>query len=250
MRVTLAQIPVYDYDINANLQNIKDSVKQAADENSDILLTPEGALSGYTHKFDSALLNEALTELVAFAAEHRTGLALGTCMEEDKLRYNEVRIYTSAGEYLGYHTKTLLCGTGDPPDGEINHFATKPLRVFDFNDVTVGALICNDLWANPACTPMPDIQLAKQLYRMGAKIIFHAVNGGRDESVFSQETVRTFHEVNVLMQANAYGLVICSVDNARPEHIGVSSVGGIATADGTWKFTLPVVGRQVSTFEI
>jgi len=251
MRITLAQISVSNEDIGKNLQTVKDAIKQASDEKADILLTPEGALSGYTHEFDVTVLKDALPELTAYASHHNVGLALGTCMEEDDgLRYNELRMYTPAGEYLGCHTKTLLCGFGDPPEGECNHFSTKPLRVFNFNGITVGGLICNDLWANPACTPMPDIHLAKTLSRMGATVIFQAVNGGRDDSEISQGLIRTFHEVHVLTQANAYGITICTVDNAHPEHIGVSSIGGIASPNGKWKHTLPAKGHQISTFEI
>jgi len=251
MRITLAQLPVNDWDINANLLNIKEAVAQAADEKSDVLLTPEGCLSGYHHKFDLAQLKGALEELEAFAAGCRVGLALGTCMEEaDGLCYNELRFYSPGGEYLGCHTKTLLCGTGEPPEGEVNHYAVQPLRVFDFMGVTVGGLICNDLWANPGCTPMPDTHLTRQFARMGAKIIFHAVNGGRDAASIAKGLDRRFHEVNVLMKARAEGLVICTVDNAAPEHIGVSSLGGIAVSDASWLYTLPDMGRHVATFDV
>jgi predicted amidohydrolase len=251
MRITLAQLPVHDENIGANLLGLKDVVVQAADEKSDIILTPEGSLSGYTHLFDQIRLKEALAELESFAAERRVGMALGTCMEEsDGLRYNELRFYDKGGEYLGCHTKTLLCGSGDPIEGEVTVFATQPIRVFDFMGIPVGGLICNDLWANPGCTPMPDTHLTKILSRMGAKIVFHAVNGGRDESAFSQELARKFHEVHVLMKAHSDRLIICTVDNAFPENIGVSSIGGIAGPDATWFYTLPNKGRQVATFDI
>ena len=250
MRVTLAQLPVSG-DIGANLQNIKDAVVQAAEEKSDILLTPEGSLSGYTHQFDFALLKEALSELESYAAKRKIGLALGTCMEEeDGLRYNELRFYTPDGSYLGCHTKTLLCGSGEPPKGEVNHYAVKSLNVFDFMGIKIGGLICNDLWANPGCTPMPDTHLTNRLSRMGAKIVFQAVNGGRDAGKHSQGLVKKFHEVHVLMKAYSDGIIICTVDNAYPEHIGVSSRGGIAAPDGSWLHLLPDIGRQVATFEL
>jgi len=251
MRITLAQLPINDLDIGANLLGIKDAVAQAADEKADIVLTPEGSLSGYHHRFDFAQLKDSLEELEAFAAGCRVGLALGTCMEEaDGLRYNELRFYTPGGEYLGCHTKTLLCGSGEPVRGEINHYAVRPLRVFDFMGVTVGGLICNDLWANPGCTPMPDTHLTRQLARMGAKIIFHAVNGGRDAATVAKGLDRRFHEVHALMKARADGLVICTVDNAYPEQIGVSSLGGIAVPGAAWLHTLPDRGRQVATFDV
>jgi len=251
MRITLAQLPVNDGDIEANLIGLKEAVAQAADEKSDIILTPEGSLSGYTHLFDQIRLKEALAELESFAAKRRVGMALGTCMKEsDGLCYNELRFYAKDGEYLGCHTKTLLCGWGDPLDGEVTVFATQPIRVFDFMGIKVGGLICNDLWANPGCTPMPDVHLTKKLSRLGAKIVFQAVNGGRDESAFSQELARKFHEVHVLMKARADNLVICTADNAFPEHIGVSSLGGIAVPDASWLYTLPDKGRQVATFDV
>ena len=250
MRVTLAQLAVRQNDIEHNLSDIKRAAEQASDEKADILLTPEGSLSGYTHTFDRAALKEALTELTAFAAGLRVGLALGTCAEEaDGRRYNEIRFYAPDGMYLGCHTKTLLCGSGDPPSGEVNEFAVLPLRVFDFTGITVGGLICNDLWANPSCTPMPDTHLTERLSRMGAKIIFQSVNGGRDDSPFSQGLAKKFHEVHVLMKTRANGIHICTVDNAYPENIGVSSIGGVAGPEGEWLHTLPEKGRQVMTFE-
>jgi len=251
MRITLAQLPVHDWDIAANLRGIKEAVAQAADEKADILLTPEGSLSGYHHQFDFAQLKDALAELEAYAAARRVGLALGTCMEEaDGLRYNELRFYTPVGAYLGCHTKTLLCGSGEPVRGEVNHYAVQPLRVFDFMGVTVGGLICNDLWANPGCTPMDDTHLTRRLSRMGAKIVFHAVNGGRSAETVAKGLDRRFHEVHVLIKARADGLVICTVDNAAPEHIGVSSLAGIAAPDASWLYTLPDMGRRVATFDV
>ena len=251
MRITLAQLPVQDWDIGANLRSIKDAVAQAADERSDIVLTPEGSLSGYHHQFDFAQLKDALAELEAFAAQRRVGLALGTCMEEeDGLRYNELRFYAPGGEYLGCHTKTLLCGAGEPAQGEVNCYAVRPLRAFCFMGIMVGGLICNDLWANPGCTPMPDTHLTRQLSRMGAKIVFHAVNGGRDASTVSKGLDRRFHEAQVLMRARADGLVICTVDNTYPEHIGVSSLGGIAAPNAVWLCTLPDMGRRVATYDV
>jgi len=251
MRVTLAQLPVYDDDIQQNLLNISEALRQAADEKADILLTPEGSLSGYRHDFCAVTVRQALAEIERTAAEKRVGLALGVCMEEDDARrYNQLRFYNRDGRYLGCHTKTLLCGTGDPPRGECAHFAHKPPRVFDFHGITIGGLICNDLWANPWCTPMPDPHLTHVLAKLGAKIIFHAVNGGRDAGELSQGLVRQFHEVHVRMKAQADGLYICTVDNAFPEHIGVSSLGGIAAPDASWRFTLPNIGKQVHTVEL
>lgn len=251
LTIALAQIPVTG-DIAGNLETIRGCVDFAANHGADILLTPEGSLSGYTAHFNVPELDKALETLVAYASGMGIGLALGTCkVEDDNLCYNELRFYSKSGVFLGAHTKTLLCGTmEDEPKGEIEEFAVQPLRVFDFEGVCVGGLICNDMWGNPGCTPMHDPHLSHQLARMGTKVIFHAVNGGRDASEQSQVICRRFHEAHVLMQAGADKVHIATVDNSDPETIGVSSWGGVAGPGYGWLYQLPDRGQQLGIYSI
>jgi len=250
IRVAAAQIPVY-LEISKNVAVIKMSIDKAGDDRADILLTPEGSLSGYTHLFDGGEADEALSEVTAYARERNIGLALGTCLyEDDGNCYDELRFYLPSGEYLGCHTKTLLCGSQDEvPKGEIEYYKIWPLRSFDYLGIKVGGLICNDMWANPCCTPSVDPNLAKLLAKMGAKIIFHSVNGGRDASEFSQKTCRMFHESHLLMNAFAHNVHIVTVDNAYPLNIGVSSFGGVVSPKG-WLTRFPDIGTHVETYEI
>ena len=250
IKVALAQIPVVE-DIAHNLRELEAAVDYAGDEKANILLTPEGSLSGYRPEFDAKELAEALDVLIARARARAVGLALGTCMVEPNGQcYNELRFYQPDGTYLGCHTKQLLCDSmEDQPKGEIDHFDVIPLRVFNFMGVTVGGLICNDMWANPCCTTAPDPHLTRLLANMGAKVIFHAVNGGRDSGSFSQETVKKFHETHLLMKSIADHLTIISVDNAYPVDIGVSSIGGVV-AEAKWVFSLPDTGRQLGSYVI
>jgi predicted amidohydrolase len=240
-------------DIAKNLAAIAEAVHKAADDKADILLTPEGSLSGYTPFHDKAAAAEALCEITALAARRCVGLALGTChWEADGVCYDQLRFYLPNGEYLGCHTKTLLCGTTheSPPKGEIEHYGIMPLRVFDYNGLTIGGLVCNDMWGNPSCTPMDDPYLTRKLARMGAKVILHTVNGGRSSGEFSQGTVKRFHESRLLMNAAADKLYIATVDNAHPTNIGVSSYGGVANPKGAWQARLPDVGTQIETVDI
>ncbi|MEE0806015.1 MAG: hypothetical protein U0M22_00940 [Acutalibacteraceae bacterium] len=140
--------------------------------------------------------------------------------------------------------------TDEPSVGEINHFSVQPLRVFDFNGIPVGGLICNDMWANPSCTPQVDPNLTHQLSKMGAKVIFHAVNGGRDASEKSQVLVKRFHESHVLLKAEADQVFIATVDNSAPETIPVSSIGGVASPDAVWAYKLPETGKQFGVYTI
>jgi predicted amidohydrolase len=239
-------------DVNANLKTILRAIDYAADQQADILLTPEGALSGYTPRFDQTAVQQALAEATGRARARGVGLALGTCFVEpdDGLCYNELRFYDQAGDYLGCHTKILRCGTmTEPSEGEINDYAACPLRVFQFKGVTVGGLICNDLWANPGCTPMPDPHLTQQLSRMGARVIFHAINGGRDGSELSRVAWQ-FHEANVRMRALAGKVWIVTVDNCEPATLPCSEQSGVVAPDGNWAFRSRPQGEHFFAYTI
>ncbi len=129
IRIAAAQIPVTE-DIDANIAFIERAIDFAARERAEILLTPEGSLSGYTHLFDQTRVEAGLRQVTTRARLAQVGLALGTCfVEADGKCYNQVRFYRPDGKYLGFHSKTLTCGTlEDPPQGEINHFHVRRLR--------------------------------------------------------------------------------------------------------------------------
>jgi predicted amidohydrolase len=245
IRVAAAQLAVTN-DIGSNVDGILRAVARARDAGADILLTPEGSLSGYTHEFDTQAVEEALAQVTAKARASRLGLALGTCyVESGNMKcYNQIRFYGSDGEYLGFHSKILRCGSlTDPPEGEINQFAASSLRTFDLNGAIVGGLICNDLWANPSCTPMPDTHLSQQLSDMGAQVIFHAVNGGRDGSAWS-DLVWHYHESNLRMRARAGHVWIVTVDSSTPTDLRCSAPSGVLSPDGDWACRAEPQGEQ------
>lgn len=252
LRVAAAQVPVAQ-DIAKNVETICRAIDHAVAEGADILLTPEGSLSGYTPGFDREKLNRALETVIARARAGDLALALGTCFVEpaDGRCYNQIRFYDQKGEFLGFHPKTLTCGTmTDPPKGEINDYARRPLRTFDLDGVTIGGLICNDMWGNPACTPMPETHLSQQLSRMGARIVFHAINGGRDGSEWSENVHWPFHESNMRLRARAGGIWVVSADNCAPTSIPCSAPSGILKPDGHWAAKAPRKGEHVVVYTI
>ena len=109
LRVAVAQIPVVT-DIGANIETISRAIDRAAAQKADVLLTPEGSLSGYTHKFDQSRVQAGLIKLLAKAKAADLALVLGTCFIEpdDGLCYNQVRFYDADGKFLGFHSKTLF----------------------------------------------------------------------------------------------------------------------------------------------
>ena len=237
-------------DVTRNKESIIKALHQASAEKTDILLTPEGCLSGYTHEFNQEEVTPALKEVLKVAKELGVGLALGTCFYEDDGKcYNQVRFYTKEGEYLGFHSKVLRCCNLETKEGELNHYATTPLKTFDLYGQKVGGIICNDMWANPGCTPMDDSHVSQQLSDMGAKILFHAVNGGRDDTEWS-DVIRNYHESNLRTRAKAGKVWIVTVDNGYPVHLKSAAPSGVIDPDGNWAIKAADSGESFFTFEI
>jgi predicted amidohydrolase len=240
--------------VDQNIATIRRAIERASAAGADILLTPEGSLSGYSPVFDSAAVEAGLAQVTRLAREKGLALALGTCYQEsDGLVYNQIRFYNRNGAYLGFHSKILRCGTmATPSQGEINDYATSPLRTFVLNGLTVGGLICNDLWANPSCTPMPDPHLTHKLAVEGARIIFHAVNGGRDGSPWSREVAWPYHEANLRMRAEADKVWIVTADCSHPPEIPCSAPSGVVDPTGSWACRTSPQGEQffIHTIEV
>lgn len=251
LRVAGLQMPVTD-DVRSNLGHIVDGLLRAGTDGVDVLVTPEGALSGYRPTFDRAEVGAAMRELLEVVTTVRVGLALGTCLEEaDGRTYNELRFIRPNGEHAGTHAKVLLCAApGTPPSGEVNDYSTMPLRTVEMAGQVVGGLICNDLWANPMCTPQGDPQLTRQLADRGARVIFHAVNGGRDGGPWSRDVSWPFHEANLRMRARSAGVWIVTVDNCAPTDVPCSAPSGVVGPDGEWRVRVADRGSQYFVWTI
>lgn len=229
LKVAVAQIEVRNDDVAANARAIDEGIRFAAEVDADVLLTPEGSLSGYTHNFNQAEVERALDEVTAKARGRSLSLALGTCMWEagDEKPTNQLRFYAKNGEYLGCHCKILIC------TGKLDNYISRPLQSFRLDGIPVGGLLCNDLWANPGCTVMADPHLTQQLADRGVKVIFHGVNGGRGSDELS-EVWWQYSESNLRLRARAGKIWIVTVDNCHPIEQRCSSPSGIVGPDGDW----------------
>jgi len=255
LRVAGAQIPV-GRDVAENVAAIGRAIDYAAAEKADILVTPEGSLSGYTHEFDRDATARGLQEVLRRARAAKLALALGTCFQEDDGHpYNEIRFYDKEGTFLGFHAKILLCRRIAFPDrkGEVDAFRTKPLGTFKLNGLTVGGLVCNDLWANPEYTPMDDPHLSQQLSKMGAKVIFHSVNAGQSKEGEELTLVRSFHEANVKMRARGgrQWVVVANAADPKGERSG-HVTSGVVDPAGKWVVQADLKGERffAATIEI
>ena len=246
LRVAGAQIAV-TRDVRKNLETIGRAIDYAAREKADILVTPEGSLSGYFPEFDAAATAKALEEVVRKAREAKVALALGTCFQEgDGRRFDGLRFYDREGTLVGTHAKILLCRRMSDPKskGEIDFFQTKPLETFSLGGLTVGGLVCNDLWANPEWTPMDDPHLVQELARKGARVVFHSVNSGPSEGEELALT-RAYHESNLRLRARGGRVWIVTANACDPEgRRAANASSGVVGPDGAWAVKADPKGEQ------
>jgi len=252
LRVAGAQIPV-SRDLQRNVQALSRAIDFARREKADVLVTPEGSLSGYWAGFDAEATRNAIDAVAAKAKSARIALVLGTCFaDEGGARYDAQRFYNSEGEYLGFHSKILLCRRVAIPNakGEMDSFKSSPLRVFSLNGLKVGGLVCNDMWANPEYTPMPDPYLARQLAGLGARIVFVSANAGQDSGP-DWSLNHSYHEANLRMRARSGGLWVVAVDAADPEGKKPSNApSGVVRPDGQWAVQAEAKGEQFFVYTI
>ncbi len=252
LTVACAQLPVWD-DVDRNLPVVLSAVERAAEAGADILLTPEGSVSGYHARFDAAEVRRAVDTVVQAAVRAGVGLALGTCHGADDGRlYDELRFYDKDGTLLGSHAKILLCTDVRNPDvpAEIDRFATRPLGVVALDGITAGGLVCNDLWANPAATAVDDPHLTQRLAALGAGVVFHTANTGlaRGDDLRMH---RAFHESNLRLRAMAAGVWIATADVADPTGRLASRSGtGVLDPLGRWVAKAPDRGEALVTARI
>jgi predicted amidohydrolase len=231
-------------DINKNKDQILQGITYAAREGATFLVTPEGSLSGYTSDFNQEELSRALEEVKSAAQKMNIGLMLGTCFKEIKNEkeycFNQVQVYTPEGQSLGAYSKILRCSELDVPGtGEMAEYAEGTLRTFRWEGCCFGILICNDLWATPGYTTMPNPYLPWKLYQMGAQFIVHCINSG------TAQKYRPFHESSAELWALSLHIPIMEVNAAQKEMINAQS--GLINAQGMRILRVPDTGTQFFT---
>jgi predicted amidohydrolase len=237
------------HDVPDNERRIADGLSRAAADQADFLLTPEGSLSGYYPGFDRGEVQEATCRLAARAKELGVGLALGTCYKESEdgaeYCYNQVRLHTREGDYLGYHAKILRCSSlAHPGTGEMQDYVEGALRTFMWNGIRFGVLICNDLWATPRWTTMPNPYLPWKLRQLGARFMLHAIHSGRDQRH------RPFHETSTELWARALRVPIVQVNAAPADGGPVNAPSGVVDAEGARYCRVADCGEQYFLCEL
>jgi len=235
-------------DIITNQEQITKGLRKAALEGANFLVTPEGSLSGYTSNFNQGELTVAIEEIKTLAIKMNVGLMLGTCYKElikgKEFCYNQVRVYSPDGHFLGAYSKILRCSNLDiPGSGEMEEYVEGELKVFYWEGLRFGILICNDLWATPGYTTIPNPYLPWKLKQMGAQLIIHCINSG------TVQKYRPFHESSAELWAFSIHLPIFEVNAAQGKEI-INAQSGLIDINGERSLRIPDSGDQIFTVRI
>jgi len=235
-------------DILENERTIVRYLNEVKDQKIDFLITPEGSLSGYTSQFDGSELKEALNRVEEIAKSLKIGLILGTCYKETiggrEYCYNQARVYLPDGTFLGAYSKILTCSPLDNPGtGEMMEYVQGKVKTFTYNEVDIGILICNDLWATPGYTTTPNPYLPWKMKEAGAKLIFHIINSGTDLSY------QTFHEASVDLWAKTLNIPIIEINAAHDDN-EINARSGVINRKGERVKTIVNKGEQLFIYNL
>jgi len=239
-------------DVSSNIEENESTIvrylNSLKDQNIDFLITPEGSLSGYTSHFDGDELKKSLVRVQEVARNLNIGLVLGTCYKESidgkEYCYNQARVYLPDGTFLGAYSKILTCSPlENPGTGEMMEYVQGNIKTFSVNNVEFGILICNDLWATPGYTTLPNPYLPWKMQEAGAKAIFHIINSG------TNLMYKDFHEASVELWAMTLKMPIIEV-NAAHGSKEINARSGIINSEGKRTKTADSTGEQIFIYDL
>ena len=234
-RATLAQVAVHK-NVEQNLVNARRAIEQAAAEKGDFVLFPEMFLTGYVSEIRQDEATAGMAEIAEMCRKFAvTGLVGTAWKEEDKL-FNQVRIIDATGALAGVYAKQCLTYG----DAKLVSAGTTPL-VFSVTGLTVGILICNDLWVTPGYTDGPNPHLTLKQARAGAQVIFHHIHSGSDQRH------RAYHESNHFVRAAEAKCPIIAVNAFTPPEVNATS--GVVGTDFRHLVALPRDREAIQTVE-
>jgi NAD+ synthase (glutamine-hydrolysing) len=185
MKITLAQLNPTIGDINGNLKKIKDTLKKAKNDSSDLVIFPELFLVGYPprdlleKKWFINKTKEAINELIKISKKYSNlGIIIGAPIKNNE-KNNKRILYNSAllikdGKVIGSQSKSLL-PTYDVFD-EARYFnVSEKIDVIPFKDEILGISICEDAWNSEKLWPKKyyPIDPIEILVKKGASIIIN-----------------------------------------------------------------------------
>tara|TARA_B100000965_G_scaffold287516_1_gene245333 strand:- start:1528 stop:2529 length:1002 start_codon:yes stop_codon:yes gene_type:complete len=287
IRIAGAQIPINDVSIAYNLNEIKKALDWAADNDVDIIQTPEACLSGYDpyhwlyrkteEARDDINLSDALKEVQDYQKKVGVGLNLGTCIlseeEGGNLARNQIRYYNKLGDLYNITDKTVIVGFDQPCVASF-----EPPHIFELHkfDMRCIGMICNDMWSfsrkngnHPGMVSIKSIM--EDVCEDCPDLIFHSTNGYKfpDETIekagkhlasIRDNVYDTWHEGWLKMTAFSGICHILTVDTCVEwgwdgndntiDKYKTSSQSGVVNPLGEWVVQAPRYGRHYFYYDL
>lgn len=262
LRIAGAQIPV-GVDIQRNKNEIIKALDWAKENEVDLLVTPEGSLSGYiTSKWWEKLdeLKDCLKQIEDHQKKLGIELHLGTCFQETEeigiINRNEIRSYDKDGNLFQATVKSYGIAFERCVNKNGQPLYTWPLP-YEGRPTYVTALICNDMWG---CVEQDGEPINQVLVNANLDLLIHATNGVK----FNPKDIRykafdAYHNGFLCMTALKALTSIITVDSCVPwdwdgdeSKVDVcitSSQSGVVDFSG-WQTDVPRFGRQYFYYDL
>jgi len=172
MKISLAQVDASLAGPENRFRLLEAKVRQAAEEDVDLILFPELFLSGYNvgealHQHAEAQNGPFAGRVAVLAKDLKIAVAFGYPERDGETVYNAFIFIDDEGRTVANHRKTIL-----PPGIENDWFATgSNVTVFPFAGATVAMLICYEC-------EFPEI--TRHAAMEGAQIVLVATAGGAE----------------------------------------------------------------------
>lgn len=143
-KIAILQKRAINAQIDKNVECIITAMKEAAQNNADILLLPECFVTGYdlpmTYEKSISDGDNSIIRICEIAREYQIGAVLTAFTRGVKLPQNTAFVIDKSGKILMKYSKVHTCDFAD----EKNIEAGKEFKVCDFDGVKLGIMICYD----------------------------------------------------------------------------------------------------------
>ena len=131
--------------IDTNIESIITAMKEASENNADILLLPECFITGYdlpmTYEKSIADDDIRIAKIRETAKKYQIGVVLTAFTKGNKQPQNSAFVINKSGDILMKYSKVHTCDFADERDVE----SGKEFKVCDFEGIQLGVMICLEM---------------------------------------------------------------------------------------------------------
>ncbi len=195
-KVAILQKRAINAQIDKNIQSIITAMKEASENNADILLLPECFITGYdlpmTYEKSIADDDERIAMICDVAKKYQIGVVLTAFTKGKMYPQNSAFVIDKSGRILMKYSKVHTCDFADERTVE----SGKEFKVCDFDGIQLGIMICYD-------REYPES--ARILMLKGAEVILVPNDCGSMQPRIQALSTRAYENMVAVAMANPNG---------------------------------------------